>query len=777
MVMNITIKRIMKPKSAFRAFLLLTGSLLLAISYAHAAPYYWDIDGATPGSGPNDNPAGNWTTGGTTWSTSSLGDVATPAYTTTIEDDLFFAAGNDATSPTTWAIALTDTQHAKSLTFEDGAFPTIRGNGGNIVLGGTGNITVNAGVNAFIGANTSIIISGSAGLTKLGTGMLSLSGTQTNTFTGGLRLNNGTLDLRYFNMGTPTNLITSQDVDFGGGLLVLQGKNTGASTQTLGNVTVNAGGGSILITPSAGTSTTLTLGSLTASAAGGSLVVGRALAAGAGTVAITTTTNKDATGIYGGRVVFANGTANTGYDWATSTGGPTYTLRAYTDYNTTLPTSGSSSTTNYSIAAGITLSASETVNSLKITGSATALALGANTLTIQSGGLLSVGTTAQTISGAAGVTGLTAGSGGGGSADLVIHQYNSGAATISAVIGDNTAGSGNTVNLVKAGLGSLTLSGANTFTGSTIVNQGLITLSNNLALQNSAVDTAGPGTITLNGTNTPTLGGLIGSKNLASVITAGAGSVTSLTLNPTVAAVTNTYSGVIANLGTGAMDLTKSGAGTQILSGSNTYTGATAVNGGKLLVNGNHTAITGGAGYTVSNADSTLGGTGRLAINGSVSVTSSAILAPGASIGTLTLDGANTTGNVLNMNTGAKFGFELSGTGGTPDQLAFWNYTSDDVTLNANLIDLSLLGTETVGTYNVDIFKFFSDSGTTAATHAFTSGLAIGNLGTNIGSASIDWDGLGTDNRTIALTYTVVPEPHAALLSGIGMLILLRRRR
>jgi hypothetical protein len=77
----------MKPKSSFRSFLLLTGSSLLAISSASAAPYYWDIDGAMPGSGPNDNPAGNWTTGGTTWSTNSLGDVATPAYTTTIDKD------------------------------------------------------------------------------------------------------------------------------------------------------------------------------------------------------------------------------------------------------------------------------------------------------------------------------------------------------------------------------------------------------------------------------------------------------------------------------------------------------------------------------------------------------------------------------------------------------------------------------------------------------------------------------------------------------------------
>ncbi|MCE9611912.1 MAG: autotransporter-associated beta strand repeat-containing protein [Chthoniobacter sp.] len=91
---------------------------------------------------------------------------------------------------------------------------------------------------------------------------------------------------------------------------------------------------------------------------------------------------------------------------------------------------------------------------------------------MKSGGLLSTGTSAQTISGTAGATRLTA-SNGSGAYELVIHQFNSGGLTISAVIGNNGA---NAVNLTKADTQALTLSVNNTFTGPTYVNGGTLTI-------------------------------------------------------------------------------------------------------------------------------------------------------------------------------------------------------------------------------------------------------------------------------------------------------------
>jgi autotransporter-associated beta strand protein len=132
--------------------------------------------------------------------------------------------------------------------------------------------------------------------------------------------------------------------------------------------------------------------------------------------------------------------------------------------------------------------------------------------------------------------------------------------------------------------GTVTLSGANLNTGLTTVSAGTLSLTNALALQNSALVTTGAGTVTLSGVTTPTFGGLSGATgNLATVISSGyTGSVTALTLNPLSGSVT--YGGAIAN-GVAGMTLTKTGAGTQILSGANSYSGGTQVLGGTLTAN------------------------------------------------------------------------------------------------------------------------------------------------------------------------------------------------
>jgi autotransporter-associated beta strand protein len=103
---------------------------------------------------------------------------------------------------------------------------------------------------------------------------------------------------------------------------------------------------------------------------------------------------------------------------------------------------------------------------------------------------------------------------------------------------------------------------------------------NPLALQNSAID-ADSVASWISVPSVLTIGGLVnGTRSTASLFNNAA--VTSLTLNPTLAGVTKTFTNVIS--GAPGMTLTKTGAGTQVLGGLNTYTGDTIVKEGTLSI-------------------------------------------------------------------------------------------------------------------------------------------------------------------------------------------------
>jgi len=129
-------------------------------------------------------------------------------------------------------------------------------------------------------------------------------------------------------------------------------------------------------------------------------------------------------------------------------------------------------------------------------------------------------------------------------------------------------------SLTKIGSGTLTLNGADTYTGSTTLSAGTLVLGDSFTLQNSTLIYTG-GTMNLDGMSSVTLGGLSGNQNLAMFDT-----LASVTLTVGANNQDTTFSGVISGNGS----LTKNGTGTLTLTGLNTYSGTTIINGGTLVM-------------------------------------------------------------------------------------------------------------------------------------------------------------------------------------------------
>lgn len=126
-------------------------------------------------------------------------------------------------------------------------------------------------------------------------------------------------------------------------------------------------------------------------------------------------------------------------------------------------------------------------------------------------------------------------------------------------------------------------------------------------------------------------------------------------------------SGVISNDGSATGALTKVGAGRLILSGANTFTGATTVSAGTLRLTGSLTS------------DVTVGASGRLEGTGSTSgdLTSSGVVAPGNSPGTLTVAGdvTFTSTNTFDIDIDGRT-YVAAGGSGTYDRLAITGASS-----------------------------------------------------------------------------------------------------
>lgn len=434
-------------------------------------------------------------------------------------------------------------------------------------------------------------VSGAGALRKTSTGTLTLSGN--NAYSGGTTLTQGAILFGHNNALGSGALTISGNSAFG---------STGASRTIANNVSIGSG------------FTGTNIGATDLELSGTISGAGALAKAGTGTLVVSGTNNT-----YTGKTTVTSGTlvvtSLANLNTASSLGGPTTAANGTIDIGAT----GTSATLKYT---GAGSTSNRIINQAGSTGGATLDASG-------SGALILTGS----ISSAA------------GSKTLTLTGSNTALNTISGTIGNGSSG---VVSLEKSGAGTWALSAANTYSGSTTISGGKLSIAatNNLGTATSAVSLGGSttsGTLSYTGNTASYTRGFTVNAGGGGLETTTSGQTLTLSTGGIATAGRFTVSGsgntAIASTISGTGSLQKSGSGRLTISGSNSYTGGTAVNSGTLSVQHNSALGTGAVNV----------GGGTLAVESGFGIENSVVLSGGAYMRTLNgslIDAMNATSDL-----------------------------------------------------------------------------------------------------------------------------------
>ncbi len=659
-------------------------------SPAQAAVRYWDNDGSTLGNsastGANLGGSGTWSTTNINWWNTSVGPLQG------------WASGNDAIFWGTPGVVTASTVSVSGLAFKTNGYSV---NSGVLNLTGGATFTVDAGVTSIISST----IAGTNTMVKLGAGTLILDNpanvNTANAVAGGWRIEGGgTLHIRADeSLGAP---------------LPDAARNTVTDIQ-LNQSTIQAGA-SFAVSQNRrtkiGTNSSTNRGDAIIDTHGNVLTWYGSLQGGPGSLRVINS------GPIPGLLILGTDDINSINPFGSSLPGGTVNLTIQD--GAIVQTSGTATPTNGELG-------SET----NTTGEVLAIRLDNGQIRSESGGYffqrnlilgpgggsLDVGAWEQTFTGTISGPGLLSKEGGG---KLTLDNT-------SATWTGGTRIRGGTLELGRRGSNGM-LPGTLGGPSSVVIHSGA-TLRFNRGSSKSFFDIiSGAGGVTV--ANTPTAIVRLVSDNTytgPTTITSGTlmigqgnpgqpGSIASGVVNNSSTLVFNrvedlTYGGAVNGTGT----LTKQAAGRLVLTGTHTYTGATTVSAVTLLVNG----VIGTSAVTVGTGG-TLGGNGT--INGPTVIQSTGRLAPGASIGALTIRNSLTLSGITLM--------ELNATTRTNDVVR--GLTT--VTYGGLLTLSNLAGTITA----TNAFKLFSANSYRGVFGTITPALPGPNLAWNTNTLATD---------------------------------------